>query len=141
MATDISATVTVKVRFSELDPLGVVWHGNYVKYLEDAREEFGRKWGLEYMTIFSAGYYAPVFDMKMRFMQPARVDDVLEVECSYRPAVGAKLCFDYTVRRKCDSAVILTASSIQLFTSVSGEFEPSEPEFFSRWKNSLPQGE
>ena len=141
MATEINAVVTVRVRFSELDPLGVVWHGNYVKYLEDAREEFGRKWGLEYMTIFKAGYYAPVFDMKMRFMEPARVDDVLEVECTYHPSVGAKLCFDYTVRRKEDSSVILTASSVQLFTSVCGEFEPSEPEFFAQWKKNLPEGE
>ena len=138
MKDKISTTVRVKVRFSELDPVGVVWHGNYVKYLEDAREEFGRQWGLEYMKIFAAGYYAPVFDMSLRFREPAKVDDILEVECVYRHETGAKLCFDYTIRRESDSAVVLTASTIQLFTHVSGEFEPSEPEFFSQWKQSLP---
>ncbi len=35
---ELSLTKRVEVRFSELDPLKVVWHGNYVKYLEDARE-------------------------------------------------------------------------------------------------------
>ena len=138
MENKISATVTVRVRFSELDPVGVVWHGNYVKYLEDAREEFGRKWGIGYMTIFGNGYYAPVFDMNLRFKEPAKVDDVLEVECIFRPCHGAKLCFDYTVTRQSDSVVILTASSVQLFTSLKGEFEPSEPEFFSSWKKGLP---
>ena len=36
----------VKVRFSEVDSMAVVWHGNYVKYLEDGREAFGLQFGV-----------------------------------------------------------------------------------------------
>ena len=39
MQGDLQSEVMVRVRFSETDPVGVVWHGNYVKYLEDAKEE------------------------------------------------------------------------------------------------------
>ena len=36
----------IEVRFSEVDSMSVVWHGNYVKYLEDGREAFGKEFGL-----------------------------------------------------------------------------------------------
>ena len=40
---DLSESLIITVRFSETDPLGIVWHGNYIKYFEDGREAFGRK--------------------------------------------------------------------------------------------------
>jgi len=133
----LSETVKVKVRFSEVDPIRVVWHGNYVQYLEDAREAFGDKYGLEYMTIFNSGYYAPVYDMHLHYAQSATVGDTLLVTIAYKPAIGAKLCFDYEIHRESDNALILTASTIQLFTTREGEFEPSEPDFFRAWKESV----
>ena len=45
MAT-LSTTIRVQVRFSEVDAIRMVWHGNYVRYMEDAREAFGREYGL-----------------------------------------------------------------------------------------------
>ena len=53
---EISETIRVRVRFSEIDPIQMVWHGNYVKYMEDAREAFGRRHGLGYQLIFDSGY-------------------------------------------------------------------------------------
>lgn len=129
--------VRVRVRFSEVDPIQMVWHGNYVKYMEDAREAFGRSYGLSYMHIFESGYFAPVFDMHLRYASSASVDDELEVTISYRPERGAKLCFDYEIRRVSDDKLILTASTIQLFTTREGEFEASEPEFYHRWKKDV----
>lgn len=130
----LSETVRTRVRFSEVDQLHVVWHGHYVKYMEDAREAFGRKYGLSYRHMTESGYYAPVFDMHLRFDRPACMDDVLLVTITWKPAIGAKLCFDYEIRRETDNAIILTASTIQLFTTVDGEFEPSTPEFYKEWK-------
>ena len=43
----LSVTKPFEIRFSEVDSMGVVWHGHYVKYFEDAREAFGAKYGLE----------------------------------------------------------------------------------------------
>lgn len=51
---EISETIRVRVRFSEIDPIKMVWHGNYVKYMEDAREAFGRRYGLGYQLISTA---------------------------------------------------------------------------------------
>lgn len=137
MQVGLQSEVVVRVRFSETDPVGVVWHGNYVKYLEDAREEFGRKWGLSYRYISECGYFAPVFDMHVRFDKSARVDQWLKVICRYRPSKGAKLCFDYTVTDAEDGTLIATAETVQLFTTKEGVFEPSVPAFFRQWKQKM----
>ena len=130
----LTETVRVQVRFSEVDSIRMVWHGNYVTYMEDAREAFGRKFGLEYMHIFESGYLAPMFDMQLRYKQMATVDDILLVTITYRPARGSKSIFDYEIRRESDNALILTATTTQLFTTRAGEFEPSCPSFFEEWK-------
>lgn len=132
--SELSETIEVRVRFSEIDSLRMVWHGAYVLYMEDAREAFGRKYGLEYMTIFRAGYFAPVYDMHLRFLRPATIDDILTVKISWKPAVGGKLCFAYEIRRKSDGELMLIADTIQLFTTAEGDFDPSAPDFYEEWK-------
>ena len=51
---ELSESIKIRVRFSEVDSIKMVWHGSYVAYLEDAREAFGRKYGLEYKTILKS---------------------------------------------------------------------------------------
>ncbi len=48
----LTERVEILVRFNEADPLGIVWHGHYVRYFEDGREAFGNKYGLRYLDIF-----------------------------------------------------------------------------------------
>ena len=133
MAT-LHETVRIQVRFSEVDALRTVWHGHYVRYLEDAREAFGHKYGLEYMHIYDSGYVAPIVLMEMQFRQPATIDDLLRVEIVYRPTPGGKLIFDYRMFREADDTLILTASTTQLFMTRDGVFDPSSPDFFDAWK-------
>lgn len=130
----LSTVVRVQVRFSEVDSIKMVWHGHYVQYLEDAREAFGRKFGLEYLYMFRCGYLAPMVDLHLRYQQTATVDDVLLVEITYHPCRGSKLMFDYRITRESDKAEILTATSIQLFTDLQGNQEVSEPDFLEAWR-------
>lgn len=130
----LKEAVRIQIRFSEVDALRMVWHGNYVQYMEDAREAFGRKYGLEYMHIYNSGYVAPIVDLQIQYKQTATIDDVLLVEITYRPAKGGKLIFDYTVYKEADHSEVLTASTIQLFMTHEGVFEPSCPDFLNTWK-------
>ncbi|MDR0844492.1 MAG: acyl-CoA thioesterase [Tannerella sp.] len=127
-------TVRLLVRFSEVDSSRFVWHGHYVQYMEDAREAFGRKYGLEYMHIYDSGYMAPIVDMQLKYRQPVTIDDLLSVEITYRPAKGAKLIFDYAIYKETDHSLVMTATTIQLFMTHDGVFEPSCPDFLSAWK-------
>lgn len=123
------------MRFSEVDSLKMVWHGSYVKYMEDGREAFGREFGLGYMTMFEAGYLAPVVDLHIQYKQTATIDDELLIETTYQKAKGAKLLFDYDIYRKSDNALIMHATSIQLFTTKDGEFVINTPDFLSSWRD------
>ena len=53
---------TFRVRFSEIDSMQIVWHGEYVRYFEDGREAFGKQYGLDYMSIYREGYMVPIVD-------------------------------------------------------------------------------
>lgn len=52
-----------RVRFNDADPLGIVWHGNYVSYFEDGREAFGRKHGLTYLDVHAHGFSTPIVEL------------------------------------------------------------------------------
>lgn len=94
----LNETIRIQVRFSEVDSIKMVWHGHYIAYMEDAREAFGRKYGLEYMYMYDCGYFAPIVDLKMRYYQSVTIDDVLLVTITYKPTKSAKLIFDYQIR-------------------------------------------
>lgn len=130
----LSTKVEIKVRFSEVDSIRMVWHGNYVQYLEDAREEFGRKYGLSYMGYLENKVLAPMVDMHISYKNVAKVDDILCVEITYHKCRGSKLMFDYLITRPADNQVIATATTTQLFTDLEGNLLLSAPDFFCRWK-------
>ena len=55
----------VAIRFNEVDLMGVVWHGAYPVYLEDAREAFGARYGLSYHRYISERIAAPVVELHL----------------------------------------------------------------------------
>ena len=130
----LSLVTQVTVRFSEVDSLGVVWHGNYVKYMEDGREAFGREYGLGYMRICQVGYCTPVVGLNVEYCSPARLDDNLEVTTVYVPQKASKQVYEYEIRNKADGRLIVKAESVQLIMSLDGELEASKPEFFREWE-------
>ncbi len=66
-----STEVSHKVQFYDLDPLQIVWHGNYAKYFELARCVLLEQIGYNYAEMRASGYSWPVIDMHVRFLQPA----------------------------------------------------------------------
>ena len=65
------AETEMQVQFYDLDPMLIVWHGNYVKYLEVARCALFDKIGYNYEHMKASGYAWPVIDMNLRFIGPA----------------------------------------------------------------------
>ena len=62
----------IRVRFSECDPLRIVWHGNYVKYFEVARCALLRKIDYDYPKMRDSGYAWPVIDLQVRYVRGAQ---------------------------------------------------------------------
>lgn len=124
-----------RVRFDEVDSLGIVWHGHYVKYLEDGREAWGRKYGLTYLGMYyGEGYAVPMVDLQMQFKKPLAYESCFVIETEYVPCDSAKLILKYTLYNE-QNEIVLTAQSIQVFVSKDGnELQLSCPEFYREWK-------
>ncbi len=128
-------SVQIRVRFSEVDSMKIVWHGEYVRYFEDAREAFGRQFGgIGYMDIYESGYTAPVVDLQLQFLRPLTMGDTATVEIRYIDTVAAKLCFEYTIRRDSDGEVAARGSSMQVFVDANGALSLTVPPFLAKWK-------
>lgn len=65
------AEVELQVQFFDLDPMQIVWHGNYVKYLEVARCALLGKIGYNYEEMRDSGYMWPIIEMNLRYAGPA----------------------------------------------------------------------
>ncbi len=69
----------IRVRYSETDQMGVVYHSNFFPYFESARAESIRQLGFTYADIEKMGVIMPVIDVHCRYLRPARYDDLLTV--------------------------------------------------------------
>ncbi len=67
MTKTLINTIKIRIRFSEVDSLKVVWHGHYLKYFEDGREAFGRQYGIGYMDFFANGIIVPLVHVELNF--------------------------------------------------------------------------
>jgi acyl-CoA thioester hydrolase len=130
----MKATKEISVRFSEVDSMGIVWHGSYALYFEEAREEFGRKYDLGYMKIFGEGYYAPLVDLNFQYKRPLKYEDSMIVEVQYLPTEAAKICFAYKIYSSKDKSLLATGSSTQVFLDKDYQMVWYNPPFYQEWK-------
>ncbi len=132
---ELKASKEIEVRFSEVDSMGIVWHGSYVKYFEDAREEFGRKYDLGYLRIFGEGFYAPLVKLDFNYKKPLIYGNKMIVEIEYIPTEAAKVCFEYKIYSGEDRSLVTTGSSIQVFLDKDYQLVWNNPEFYEEWKS------
>ena len=131
---ELRASHPFDVRFSEVDAMQIVWHGAYPLYFEDAREAFGARYGLEYMTIAREGCYVPLVDLTFRYLRPIRYETKCRVDIIYRPTASAKIVFDYEIRAVDDETLLATGHSVQAFMDRDYNLLWYKPEFFVRWE-------
>jgi acyl-CoA thioester hydrolase len=130
----LTAEKEFNIRFSEVDSMNIVWHGSYSLYFEDAREEFGKKYNLEYLYMFDQGFYAPLVELHFEYKKPLKYKDIAKIVISYRDTESAKLIFDYKIYLLPDNELIATGHSIQVFLDKNYELMWSAPEFIVKWK-------
>lgn len=124
----------VAVRFNEADPLGIVWHGHYIRYFEDGRESFGKKYGLSYLDCYAHGLAIPVVSVQCDYKKALRYGDTVTVETTFLPRRAAKVFFQYRILNS-KGEVVATGSSMQVFVEVkSFQLQLTNPAFFEDWK-------
>ena len=131
----LSVTKPIDVRFSEVDMMGVVWHGHYAVYFEDAREAFGAKYGLEYLMMYDKGFVEPLVELTFKYKRPIIYGMKPEIEIIYRPTDAAKIIFDYEIRDAETKEVFTIGHSVQVFMDrYTHQLELNNPDFYKEWK-------
>ena len=131
----LSVVRDIKIRFNEIDALGIVWHGHYIRFFEEGREAFGEKHGLTYLDIQKMGFVVPVVDISCEYKRPLTYGDSAILETTFENNPAAKLCFRYRILSGENGEVIATGSSTQVFLDdKERQLQLMAPAFFSEWK-------
>ena len=136
---ELKASKILDIRFSEVDSMNVVWHGSYMLYFEDAREEFGRKYQLEYTRIADNGYYAPLVDMEFHYRRPITYGMRPRIDIIYRPTEAAKIIFDYEIHDPDTDELMASGRSVQVFMDKNYQLMWTNPDFYAEWKKRVLQ--
>ena len=108
---------SVRVRYSETDQMGVVYHGNYAQYFEMGRVEWLRNMGVSYKWMEENGVMLPVVSLTMNYKKPARYDDLITVKTIFKSQTSVKIEFDYEIYN--ESQELLTiAHSVLVFVDM-----------------------
>jgi len=128
----------VVIRFSEVDSMGIVWHGNYIQYFEDGRESFGRKHGISYLDQKEHGFATPIVKSSTDHKLPLRYGDIATIKTIYIDSPAAKMVFRYEIFNQ-NEQLVCTGETVQVFVDKIGEGELSltVPEFFLEWKKNV----
>jgi acyl-CoA thioester hydrolase len=95
----------VRVYYEDTDFSGIVYHANYLRFMERGRSNYLRLLGAEQRGLFEAtereapGFAFVVRSMTIEFLKPARMDDVLDVVTEYEEIKGASITLKQQVRR------------------------------------------
>jgi len=135
---EISFISKIRVRFVETDPLGIVWHGNYIQYFEDGREAFGRHHNIAYLNQKDFGYATPIVKSTSEHKLPLRYGDVATIKTSYIDSRAAKMIFRYEIFNQ-DDLLVCTGETIQVFVDQigQGDLALTIPKFFQEWKQKV----
>ncbi|MEL4308771.1 acyl-CoA thioesterase [Joostella sp. CR20] len=114
--------INIRVRYSETDKMGVVYHGNYAQYLEIARVEWLRSLGVSYRWMEENGVMLPVVSLQINYKKSARYDDLLTVETRLVKTPSVKIEFEYTIFDE-STNIIAEGSTVLAFIN-SETFKP-----------------
>lgn len=107
-----------RVRFSEVDPMGIVWFGRYALYFEEGSAELGRRCGLSFEDFYREGLRAPVAKYHVDYLQPLRLDEIFTVSCALIWNEGARLNSEYELV-KADGTLAARAYTVQMLARAS----------------------
>jgi acyl-CoA thioester hydrolase len=112
-ATGISE-IRLRVNYSEIDQMGVVYHARYLVWLDVARTEHLRATRLSYAGLERQGLRLAVGEARIRYRQPARYDDPIRVRCWVRERASRRVTFGYAVDHADDGRLLATAETALL---------------------------
>ena len=100
----------IRVYYEDTDAAGVVYHANYLNYMERARTEFFREHGYSVGQLAADGAIFPVVRMEIDFKAPARHDELLVVVTEPIRVGGSSCALRQQVLREVDGQLLVQAT-------------------------------
>ncbi|WP_340073498.1 thioesterase family protein [Leptobacterium sp. I13] len=113
--------IKVRVRYAETDQMGVVYHGNYVEYLEIGRVEWLRSMGISYREMEENGTILPIISLKVDYKKPAKYDDVLTVKTMLSGKPSIKIIFNYEITNEKGDLIAIASTTLAFIDKKSGK--------------------
>jgi len=113
MKPDLSHEIELTPAFFDIDPMEIVWHGHYVKYLEVARSALLAKFDYDYPRMRESGFGWPVVDMRLKYVRPAVFGQPLKVRAEIVEWEN-RLRIEYLIRDAATGAKLNQAFTIQV---------------------------
>lgn len=127
-----------QVRFEEVDPLRIVWHGHYASYFEDARVAHGDHYGVGYLDFYQHGIVTPIKQFHVDYSQPLVFGQTYSIEARLHWTEAARLNYEFLIS---DAAGEVTTRgySVQLMVDTNRELLVFPPDFYvaflQRWQD------
>lgn len=109
----ITAEIEVVPQFYDLDPMRVVWHGNYPRFLEAARCALLDLIGYNYPEMAASGYVWPIVDLRLKYVRPIHFAQRIRVAATLVEYEN-RLRIDYRIHDLASGETLTKATTIQL---------------------------
>lgn len=110
-----------KAAYHETDKMGITHHGNYIKWMEEARIWFLDRIGYGYARLERDGIISPVIGVECRYLHSTTFDDMVSVSVRVEEFKGVKLIIGYTMTNPETGDKVLTGRTTHCFTSPEGK--------------------
>lgn len=111
------------VHYYETDKMGVTHHSNYIRFMEEARLDFFKNLGFDYLEFEKMGLISPVIGLNnIRYKKPSTVGDDIDIEVNVKSYNSIVLTMHYVMRIK--DVVIFEGDSDHCFLSKEGKMTP-----------------
>lgn len=108
-----------RIRFSDVDPMGVLWHGRYAKLFEEANEELGRHSGMSYHDFRRDRVRAPIVQFHIDYFASPVLAEQVTTTGRLLWSEGARINIEYEVHKE-DGHLAAAGYTVQMFVDENG---------------------
>jgi len=112
---------SIRIRYSEVDRMGLLYHVNYLEYFEVARSDWIRWLWKPYREIEDEGFALVVIEANIKFISPGKYDDLIEIVVSASEWGRSRLIFEYTMKRASDGRKLAEGKTAHCFIDKFGK--------------------
>ncbi|MBW8309799.1 MAG: acyl-CoA thioesterase [Candidatus Paracaedibacteraceae bacterium] len=138
MTVALSIKYPIKIHYFDVDPMNVVWHGNYVRFMEMARTALIAQVGYDYAAMDASGYVWPIVDMRLKYIRPIMLQQSVIIEATLVEYEN-RIVVDYKFIDQETGKLLTKATTIQVAVKMGNTSMDMvcPPDFVNRVKQYL----